>query len=198
MKSRDFIGRADFHKSNYLSTNDAFYTESNSALVTLAPQCVLQLRHSTPVKDVVTYPCRENLIQTRFSWTYGSFDIFHPGLVISQRPSPDISQYIPSFSRYCMEMLGRDLSRRVSLAKPICSRLQRMNGIEIEIPTIIRESAIVPIFRSLNGSTSMSAVCRARLKALVFGSYLFYASVLFYLYLSLFDEENIYSLLKKA
>lgn len=124
------------------------------------------------------YPRRENLIRTRRldprRWTYrDAFDISRPGFVIIQRPSPDISQYVPSFSRYCMEMLGR---REVSpsrvpraFARSICSRLQRTVEQKSKYDCHYGTTSSLPLFnRRLvppDGSTSMSAVRRARLKA---------------------------------
>lgn len=72
------------------------------------------------------------------------FDIFHPGLVISHRPSPDISQYTPSFSRHCMEMLGRGLSSR---AVCLLASYKGRDGIEIEIRRSLATTTSPLLFR---------------------------------------------------
>lgn len=115
----------------------------------------IQLQHSAPrvkknrdaVRDVYSTP-RKSDPDVILVDVYGSFDIFHPGLVIIQRPSPDISQYIPSFSRYCMEMLGRGLSRRVPRGADLFAVTKDERN-RNRNTTIIRhdiEPAIVPIF----------------------------------------------------
>jgi len=158
-KSRDFISRRAPRSRRFsqieLSRRMTFFAPSLSPRpLHLCHNACLSCTTFSPSRKraamyFVTYPLAVKiLIQTRFSWTCGSFDIFHTSLVIIHRPSPDISQYTPSFSRYCMEMLGRGLSRRVPREADLfaVTKAERNRN---RNTTVIRndiESTIVPIF----------------------------------------------------